>query len=124
MSSAGTRESEQPSTMANGCCPAPGLPPGAAPCSTNRRFPSRRRASASRAEIIDRLEPHSRPETHRPRGDARAHPTVVAADEPRYGIDLGLNARHAPITQHIESIDYQHDFRPPPWEAPLQMQIQ
>src|SRR6266446_72525 len=30
MSSAGTRESEQPSTMANGCCPAPGRPPDAA----------------------------------------------------------------------------------------------
>src|SRR5437867_4254549 len=51
-SSAGTRESEQPSTMAKGCCPALGRFVGPATLSTKRRFPSRRRASASCAGIM------------------------------------------------------------------------
>src|SRR6266850_645564 len=51
-SSAGTRESEQPRTMAKGCCPALGRPVGPATLSTKRRLPSRRRARASWAGIM------------------------------------------------------------------------
>src|SRR5262245_28461172 len=63
--SAGTRESEQPRIMANGSCPAVNSLRRAGfvsvlrirPSEAKRRFPSRRRSSASRAEIIDAPKP-------------------------------------------------------------------
>ena len=59
-SSAGTRESEQPRMMAKGSCPAVSSSrrawlvsePWLRVSVANRRFPSRRRSSASRAGII------------------------------------------------------------------------
>src|SRR6185503_10100655 len=51
-SSAGTRASEQPRTMANGCWLVEGRAGGPWWLSTKRRLPSRRRASASCAGIM------------------------------------------------------------------------